>query len=252
MAGSKGPSDPSAPVVDLPELETLTLIGKPWILAYMTLPNLSTLVILGGTKKRNQRVIPPHFPTSITRLHLDHARFTTTTSTAVLLPHLTHLDLRYPSIEVLDPHFRMPALETMRMDSITYNGLFRSSPEQSTISALFSGDGVLRDLSSLRRLLLEEIHLETTSCISFRGIPALREWELRGCSVPHDLPETLAGKMPDDGEEPTRIFTQLERFHVKHCWSMSESADVVEERVLAACSAFRPGLSVLFTDNQEY
>jgi hypothetical protein len=139
------------------------------------------------------------------------------------------------------------------MDSITYNGLFRSSPEQSTISALFSGEGVLQDLKSLRRLLLEEIHLETTSCISFRGIPALREWELRGCSVPHDLPETLAGQLSGDGqgEGPLRVFAQLERIHVKHCWSMSESVDVVEERVLSACSSFRPGLSAVFTDNQE-
>jgi len=223
----------------------------------MVLPNLSTLVILGGTKKRNQRVIPAHFPTSITRLHLDHARFTSTTPTAVLLPHLTHLDLRYPSIEALDAHFRMPALETMRMDSITYNGIFRSSPEQSTISALFGGEGVLRDLNSLRRLLLEEIHLETTSCVSFIGIPALTEWELRGCSVPYGLPEALAGRLSSEGhdggegEEPIQVFPQLEKFYVRHCWSMSDTADAVEERVLAACAEFRPELGVLFTDNQE-
>lgn len=252
--GSKGPSDPSAPVVDLPELQTLTLVGKPWILAYMNLPNLSTLTILGGTTKRNQRVIPPHFPTSITRLHLDHARFTTSTSTAVLLPHLTHLDLRYPSIEVLDPHFRMPALETMRMDSITYNGLFRASPEQSTLSALFNGEGVLQDLYSLRRLLLEEIHLETTSCAVFRGIPALQEWELRGCSVPHDLPETLAGKILNDDEDSNnsvQLLGRLGRLHVKHCWSMSDTADTVEGRVKAAGTTYRPELSIVFTDNQE-
>lgn len=244
-------------MVDLPELQTLTLVGKPWILAYMNLPNLSTLVILGGTTKRNQRVTPPHFPTSITRLHLDHARFTTSTSTAVLLPNLTHLDLRYPSIEVLDPHFRMPALETMRMDSITYNGLFRASPEQSTLSALFSGEGVLQDLRSLRRLLLEEIHLETTSCTVFRGVPALREWELRGCSIPHDLAEALAGEVQAGDEEvegeesATQLLAQLERLHVKHCWSMSGTADAVEERVKAAGAAHRPDLSVVFTDNQE-
>lgn len=246
--GSKGPSDPSAPVIDLPELETLTLIGKPWQLAYMTLPNLLSLTIIGGTKKRNQKVIPPHFPTSITKLHLDHVRFAAYTSTAVLLPNLTHLDLRYPSIEsTLDPHFMMPALETMRMDSITYNSAFRSAPEQSALSALFSGEGVLQDLYSLRRLLLEEIHLETTSCTVFRGIPALEEWELRGCSLPHDLAETLAGKATG---RDTNLLARLERLHVKKCWSMSETAEQVEERVRATSAQFRPNLQVFFTENQ--
>ncbi|KAG8761077.1 hypothetical protein FRC14_007858 [Serendipita sp. 396] len=252
--GSKGPSDPSAPVVDLPELETLTLIGKPWILAYMTLPNLSFLAILGGTKKRNQRVVPPYFPISIKRLHLDHVRFTTFASDAVLLPNLTHLDLRYPSIEVLDSHFRMPALETMRMDSITYNGLFRSSPEQSALSALFNGEGVLRDLYSLRRLLLEEIHLETTSCMTFKGIPMLREWELRGCSLPHDLAEALAGKLREQdsgaGEVAKRPLALLESLYVKKCWSMSDTAGNVEEKIKSTIAQFRPSLKVLFTENQ--
>ncbi|KAG8815203.1 hypothetical protein FRC17_000832 [Serendipita sp. 399] len=252
--GSKGPSDPSAPVVDLPELETLTLIGKPWILAYMTLPNLSFLAILGGTKKRNQKVVPHNFPGSITRLHLDHVRFTTYESDAVLLPRLTHLDLRYPSIEVLDPHFRMPALETMRMDSITYNGLFRSSPEQNALLALFSGEGVLRDLHSLHRLLLEEIHLETTSCAVFRGIPMLREWELRGCSLPHDLAETLAGHLAKnqllEEERASKPLALLESLYVNKCWSMSDTAEHLEEKINSTIVQFRPTLKVLFTENQ--
>jgi hypothetical protein len=212
----------------------------------MTLPQLGTLAILGGTKKRNQRIIPPHFPTSITRLHLDHVRFTTYSSTAVLLPNLTHLDLRYPSVEVLDPHFRLPALETMRMDSITYNGLFRSAPEQSTISALFSGEGVLKDLSSLKRLLLEEIHLETTSCNSLRGIPTLQDWEMRGCSIPHDLAEALAMKT----EGQSALLPHLRRLHVKGCWSMSESAEILEDRIRSAVAQSRPTMSVTFVDNQ--
>lgn len=224
-------------------LQTLTLIGKPWILAYMILPNLQMLTILGGTKKRNQRIVPPHFPTSITRLHLDRVRFTTYTSEAVLLPNLTHLDLRCPSIEVMDPHFRMPGLESIRVESMTYSGLFRSSPEQSTISALFSGEGVLRDLRSLRRLLIEDIHLETTSCVAFRGIPALEEWELRACSIPHDLAEILA-------EPRERMFARLESLYVRDCWSMSESPEIVERRVLAATAHSRPLLTVNFVDNQ--
>lgn len=232
-------------MLDLPELESLTILGKPWVLAYMTLPKLETLAILAGTKKRNHKVNPSHFPTSITRLHLDHVRFTMSTESAVLLPNLTHLDLRYPSIEVLDAHFRLPALQTMRMDSITYNGLFRPSPEQSALSAVFSGEGIFRDMFSLHRLMLEEIHMETAPCSVFRGIPSLREWELRGCSLPHDLAETLAGKA--NTEE--RILFRLERLHVERGWSMADTMNNVEKSLLEVGNS-RPSLKVTFRNSQ--
>jgi hypothetical protein len=167
------------------------------------------------------------------------------TESAVLLPNLTHLDLRYPSIEVMDAHFRLPALRTMRMDSITYNGLFRPSPEQSALSAIFSGEGIFRDMFSLYRLLLEEIHLETTPCSVFRGIPALREWELRGCSLPHDLVETMTGKA--NVEE--RLFFRLERLRVERAWSMADAIANVEKSVLEVGTS-RPTLKITFRDNQ--
>lgn len=102
----------------------------------------------------------------------------------------------------------------------------------------------MKDLNSLRRLLIEDIHLETTSCIAFRGIPALQEWEMRACSMPHDLAETLAQDVEG------RLFDNLESLHVKDCWSMSESPALVEQRVLAASAQFRPVLRVSFIDNQ--
>jgi hypothetical protein len=138
----------------------------------------------------------------------------------------------------------LPALETMRIDSMTYSGVYRSSPEQSTISALFGGEGVLKDLRSLRRLLIEDIHLETTSCVAFGGIPALQEWEMRACSMPHDLAETLAE------QSENRMFDHLERLHVTDCWSMSSSPVLVEQRVLAASTQSRSALRVSFIDNQ--